>query len=204
MKRLIIFILAALICTNGFAGQPTNAFPRMTFGLEWGGSATLFTSYHFNYICSEGYRLDVEGRDFVCYSNADILGTFGMNITDWLNFSVFSGFEGISSGRRIIPIGGRATFYSKGYSGQGMMLRAGAGLGISASSRSFSTSFGLAGIGYHVPLSRSISLDFIFGYKVYLDTPPVEDIEGGYVPERDIRKDIATYHALNFSIGLNF
>lgn len=203
-KRLTFIILSAFICIGASASSPKNAFPRITFGLEWGYSSTIFTSYHFNYICSDGYRLDNEGRKFMYHSNADILGTFGANVTDWLHVGVFSGYEGITEKRRMVPIGAKVTLSPRGYSSNGLFIRAGGGIGIIPGDHAITTSFGLAGAGYHVALTRDTSVDFILGYKVYVDHPPIEDIEGGYVSERNTRKNIATYHALNFSIALNF
>lgn len=204
MKRLTLILLSAFICITAAASSPKNDFPRITFGIEWGYSATVFTSYHFNYICSEGYRLDNEGRDFIYHSNGDIIGTFGVNILDWLRIGLFSGYEGISEDRRIIPVGAKLTVCPDGYIENGVLFRIGGGMGISPRDRAMTTSFGIVGFGYHVALTRESSIDFILGYKAYIDHPPVEDIDGGYVSERDTRKNIATYHALNFSISLNF
>lgn len=201
MRRALAITVAILLGFRCMASEPA---PLVTFSVEWGYSATLVTSYHFNYICNEGYRIDLEGNEVGFNSNGGLLLTAGFHISDQVRIGIASGYEGINRNNRIIPLECRMTLYPKGYCNDGFVCNADAGFGLRDSFRNISAFCCGMGGGYHVSLSRRISIDFLLNTRMFIDMPPIEDIDDGFVPERNIRKDIARYHAMNLSIALNF
>lgn len=194
----IVFALSSIVSLHA------QRMPFISYGIEWGGTVTFLSSHHFNFICSEGYRIDSEDQEASGQVNGVILAKIGINITDGLQISLYSGYAGIEHNRRIVPIEGRVNYYPKGLGCDGILTSAGAGIGINSSWTGITSSYARIGCGYHIALTGSTGLDFIISYRLCTDRPRIEDPDGGYVPERDIRKDIATYHALKLSIGLNF
>lgn len=202
MRRIIIISLLLLAsCALSHAAQP---FIR--YGVEWGSSGTLFTAKHQNYTVGEGYRVDENHAGWTFIGNAQILADLGVNITPHIAVAAYTGMAGIAEGFRVIPLTMRGTYYFKEMDCDGMLCYFDGGVGFKEiRNPSKICTLLSAGTGYHVALSRSVSLDFLFSARASLDRPDIVDPDSGRkIPESSIRLDQASYYSLNISIALNF
>lgn len=206
MRRYILILLPLLAAVlNASAARPSSV-PFFKYGLEWGTTGTLYTTMHQNYTAEEGYRVD-DNRDYWTYiSNAFFLANIGFNITERLSLGVYSGYSGISTENRIIPLTGRASFYPKGIASDGMVCFLDGGVGFKdIKNPSAVCMLGSLGSGYHLALSRSVSIDFLANLRYALDHPEIIDPDSGKaVPSGHIRRNNASYCSINFSIAINF
>lgn len=197
MKKIQMLILS-LIC---LAAIPANAqLLKPNCGLEWGTGTNIYSAHRYNYISSLGYRTSEyeQGADF--YLNAEILLRAGVQIGRKFNVSICSGYMGIAEDFRTVPVLGMVDFHFKGVMEDGVYVSLNVGKGFVQP-----CSLALAGVGYRTMIGRSSSIDFALKIRETFSRPVIRDIEDGQpVPENRIRRNIATYSALNISISLNF
>ena len=63
----------------------------------------------------------------------------------------------------------------------------------------------MLGGGYRVRLSDTCNLDLLVGLKGLIDRPAIPDpARPGSIPEQNIRRNIAGYCALDFSVAVSF
>lgn len=197
MKKIVL-LLVSILC---LAAAPARAqMFRFNGGLEWGTGSNIYSVHRYNYISSIGYRISEleHGADF--YLNAEILLRAGVQIGRKFNVSLCSGYMGIADNFRTIPVTGRVDFHFRGVREDGFYVTLDMGKGFLQS-----CSLVHAGAGYRTMIGRHSSIDFMLKLRETFSRPVIHDIEDGHaVPENRIRRNIATYSAMNISISLNY
>lgn len=178
---------------------------RFKFGIEWGYSCTFYSWTHFNYICSEGYRINNTSSEGCLISNGFILANFGVNATDRLCLSLSSGFVGVSRKNNVIPINIRATEAFKGNCNDGPLCFAEAGIAFPLSiGRKINQQLMLGG-GWRFAQTNGISLDILGGLRIYHQNPYITDADtGSIVSEQNVRASDALFVSACFGVALNF
>lgn len=174
----------------------------LSYGVEWGYTSTLMHVYHHNYIADEGYRVDLSGIEACYNSNGQIFGHLGVNFAEHYNVSCYFGYIGIKQERHILPLTARATYFLKPYHQDGLLVFADGGLGIHDSSHN--TFIGKAGWGYRLALSSKLNLDFKMSFQIANDHPTVYDPNEQEIQEEFLRRNDATYGAINFNVAISF
>ena len=197
MKKLIISLLVFLSCLVSSAGQEGRAV-RFFYGLEWGYSAVVLISYHYNYTDPEdGYRVDVKETDPYYHSNGMLYLRTGLEFARHLSASLNLGWQGIKQDTRIIPV-----FLRSRDSGALIYLSQGIGLHKDKQYLSF---LGQFGGGYRIALSHKNSIDLLLGMQLCTDAPKVPSgNNGSYIPDEFIRSSKACYGAINLGISISF
>ena len=201
MKKLpVIFLM--LFCATLLlrAGGP-----RFSFGLEWGYTATILKTSQHNYICSEGYRIIDNPVSWWYYSNGSVLANAGLDLNDNINLSAYSGLLGVYSRRWVIPAELRIRWCPAGLSSDGWLIHGGAAATFPTSSL-YETGFrAIAGGGYRLALSNTISVDFLVSLNFTLDSENITDPDTRtLVPRSSITSNSTEYQAVNFSVAINF
>lgn len=204
MKKLIISLLVFLSCLVSSAGQEGRAV-RVFYGLEWGYSAVVLNSYHYNYTDPEdGYRVDVNETAPNYHSNGMLYLRTGLEFARHFSASVNLGWQGIKQDTRIIPVFLRENYHFNGNRDSGALIFVSQGIGFH-SDKKFLSILGQFGGGYRVALSHKNSMDLLLGLQLCTDAPKVPDKENGsYISEEFIRSSKASYGAINLSISISF
>lgn len=166
----------------------------------------MFQSKHQNYTVGDGYRVDDNHAGWTFIGNARILANVGVNVTPHIALAAYSGLTGISKDFRAVPLTLRSTYFIRGMDCDGLLCYVDGGVGFK-NHRNLSDVCTLlsAGTGYHMALSRSVSLDFLISARLTLDSPDIFDPDSGKViPAGNIRVNSARYGSLNLSIALSF
>ena len=203
MKRLSAILLALSISLSAYAGGGGFA-GRFHPGIEWGMSLTPTSFHHYNYLDeSIGFRINDEGWDYHTKLNAFILGSAGFDVTRTFSIAFLSGWQGIESGIRIVPLITRLSFYLSGSENDGMFVYT--DLGIALNRFDKKTNFSQIGGGYRLMLTPGYSLNMRISSRIVYDRPDVWDpTEEDYISERNIKRNDAWYCALNIGFSLEF
>ncbi|MBQ9462934.1 MAG: hypothetical protein IJU68_04680 [Bacteroidales bacterium] len=200
MKKTATIVLSLLVAFSLQARTPV-----FTYGLEWGYTATLLKTGQYNFICAEGYRIIENPVTWRYFSNGSILANAGLNFTDHLNVSAYSGLLGVYSRRWMVPVELRVKYCPAGLDKDGFVLSAGGGVTFPTATLRETGARGVAGAGYRFAIFRKMSVDFTLSLNVTLDHDRITDPDTHqYVSRTEIESNTVQYYALNLSIGLNF
>ena len=204
MKKLIISLLAFLSCLASSAGQEGRDV-RFFYGLEWGYSAVVLISYHYNYTDPEdGYRVDVKGIDPNYHSNGMLYLRTGLEFARHLSASLNLGWQGIKQDTRIIPVFLRECYHFNENRDRGALIYLSQGIGLHKD-KQYLSCLGQFGGGYRIALSHKNSMDLLLGLQLCTDAPKVPSGENGsYIPNEFIRSSKACYGAINLGISISF
>lgn len=206
MKKrfIIISLLLVLVGVGSYARSP---FIR--FGAEWGPSAVLYSSTHLYYTDSDGIAVRENDSGFCFQMNGFVLGHVGVNATNFLSFSVLSGYAGAGKDNRLIPVLLRVTVTPDGFDTDGVFFFLDGGPGFHLTRKDepdvVPAIMADAGMGYHFSLTPSTSLEFALNLKLTCDKELIPDLNrGGYIPAENIKRNSAKYLALCLSVGFSF
>lgn len=204
MKRTTALIIAFLLCFDAFSQQPV-AQRKVAARIEWGGAGGFFMARHFNYICSEGYRVNDEDMGMAGAMNAYFLAGVQTSIGNCFDVAFCLGTEGVWSGRNNLACEICTDWCPRGVTSDGPIMNLAAGAGLSGITPLEMQTIVRLGGGYRFALGNRSGLDFLAGIRGIWDHPSVKDPDTGeYVPGQDVRRNNAVYAALTFSIALNF
>ena len=200
-KKTLLAIILLLA-----ASQLSMAWkPRISYGLEWGYSATFLKTAQHNFICAEGYRIIDNPESWRYFSNGTIIAGAGIDLGNHFNLSLNSGILGVYSKRWVIPAELRVKYCPAGLLSDGFLLQAGGGAVFPTSVLHETGVRGLAGCGYRIAVYKSISIDILLSATFTLDHERILDPDTGqYVYRSDITANTAEYYAVNLSLAINF
>ena len=204
-----IRINRTIIClTLLLASQSLSALsPRFDLYVEWGYTQSLFGKFKYNILSSEGGRLYDSHRGAKFCSNGDLLAGVMMKLGQKNGITFLSGYSGVPSTSRIIPLELRYSYFCKGFENDGFFTFAEGGIGLKIESEfdTFPAYMAVLGSGYRLKLSPGSSIDFLLEMKSIFDRPKIPDPEGqGYVKAENILSNMAYYYGLNLSVALSF
>ena len=174
--------------------------------MEWGYKANAFEWADYNFIADAGMLIHHFYSRPNFNSNAFILAGIGLRTGRRFTTSLLSGFEGVQSGRRIVPLTLREKFYLNGYGNSGFCAYVDGGVGFA---ECFNNGVILAqkiGAGYSFDIGSGVGLNLMLSAQHVLDYPGqvFEEVMERfiYAPElTSCRKNILSFC---MSIGLNF
>lgn len=201
MKKPLILLAVCLLC--GSLQLPARGFHA---GASWGASMNMVRDYHFNWRDDNfGYRIDETGADIFDAFNAWMEGFISQDIGKKHAVSLRSGWQGISKGRRTVPVTLRWDWHFAGNYADGWFVFAGGG---AVFGRLTGTNFSWItgeGAGYRIHLGGGDCLDITASVRSVLDRPRIYDSEEGrYVSGRNTLRNNVWYHALSVGISLSF
>lgn len=201
MKRSASILLLLLFVTFGAEAR----IPHISYGLEWGYTATFFKHADYNFICNEGYRINDNINIWRYFSNGAIMANVGMDITPRLNVSAYSGLLGVYARRWVIPAELRFRFCPSGLDVTGPVFHAGVAAVYPTSTLTDTGARGVLGGGYRFAIYKSLSVDFLLSVNLTVDHDRITDPDTKeYVLRKDITSNVSEYCALNLSVALNF
>ena len=202
MVKRIMLALAMLLGINAVLDARP---PRLSYGLEWGYTATMLKTAQHNFICAEGYRIIENPQTWWYYSNGSILADAGLDIGQHFNLSAYSGIIGVYSKRWMIPAELRLRYCPAGLHSDGFIFQAGGGALFPTATLRETGIRGLIGGGYRLAVYRDISVDLLLSMHLSVDHERIVDPDtGNYVPRMQIAANTAEYYALNISVAINF
>ena len=92
-------------------GAAKRAWPRFTFGIESSYVLTFMNRSHFNFISADGGRRDVKSFSAGLWSNGQFLVHGGVNLTEKVNISLYTGYGGIFVRERMVPVSVRVSWF---------------------------------------------------------------------------------------------
>lgn len=204
-KRLILLTLLLVLTGSGALARS----PFVRFGVEWGPSVVLYSSTHLFYTDRDGITVREDDSGFNSHINGFVLGHVGVNATDFLSFSVHSGYAGVGKDNRLIPVLLRVTAAPDGFDADGLFFFIDGGTGFHLTHNDqpdIDPAFMAdAGMGYHFSLAPSVRLEFALNLKLTCDQILIPDPDrGGYIPAENININSAKYLALCLSVGFSF
>ena len=199
---LLVAVLSVLFA------RPLGAQDRslLRYGVEWGLSASVYNSFHYNYIDGiMGYRIDEEGSDTDCIGNAFAEVYCGTDLSRRLSLTLRAGFSGIARGRRVVPICLRLSWFPAGTCADGFFTLADGGLSFPDFFEAKPAPVFRLGGGYRLLLTDSSSLDIQLCARLCQDHPDIwDEQERHYVETHNVRRSDAAHYALCLSAALNF
>ncbi len=206
MRRAISILLIISIFNISVKARNTEGerFSRLTYGLEWGYSATVFSGYHYNYFAPEGFRMDEFGNSFRCRSNAEAYLNVGYNLSDVWNIAVYAGYAGVSDLHKAIPVSLRGTrFFGNDPAEDRWFAFMDFGTGICLKKPVQEIISGKIGCGFRMSLSPTTGLDFLFAIKT-IYTHPYIYYDGIEIPFDKINRNNAYISSLSLGLALSF
>ena len=209
-KRLIaISILLLSFLSPTKAGEPGGwFFSHFRLGAEWGYSQCFWMNRDYNIISSEGYRIYEKSKGLYMQPNGMVLGRIVFPLSESFELSLCGGYLGAGRDNRLFPLLLRLSWFPSTAHEDGFftLLQGGAACHTPASGGLARMAWLVsAGEGYRIPLGAGLDLDLTVNFRFVSDHPQIPNPEGpGNVPERNIRKNLAEYCALDFSIGVCF
>ena len=205
-KRLTIILLLLVSCWASNARMPEGLWlSRFRFGAEWGYSQCLWLDRDYNIIGQEGYRIYEKSSGLYLQPNGYVLGKVAYPFSDALELSLLGGYLGTGRDNRLFPLLMRLSWY---FREEGFFTHAQGGLAWhTPASGGFAKMAwtAAAGGGWRIGLTSGLDLDFLVSVRYLRDHPHIPNPEGpGNVPESNIRKNLAEYLSLDFSVALNF
>lgn len=204
MRRALVIsaLFLCLPCTLFAGGLFSNG--RFHIGLGWGGSGTVLTAHHYNYLDqSIGFRIDDSGTQFGFRPHGYAELSFVYDAGEHLTLAVAGGYEGLADGRCIVPFKARISYYLSGIYSDGIFLSGESGVPVRK--RAGNAFLVQAGPGYRLALGGGCSMDFKLGVKMSYDHPKVWDpVEEEYISARNILRNNAWYYALTLGVSLEF
>lgn len=201
MKKLLSLVILLLLPSAILkAGTP-----RITWGLEWGYTATMLKTSQHNFICDEGYRIIENPVTWRYFSNGSVLACAGADITEHINLSAYTGLQGVYSRRWVVPAMLRMKWSPSGLRSDGFMLIAGGGHVFPTTTLRETGMETQAGVAYRIAFIRGLSVDLLLTWNFTLDWENITDPDTRkLVPRTNITNNSTEYQALNLSIALNF
>ena len=198
LSALLILIIAASL-------QLTARAPRLSFGLEWGYTGTFLKTWQYNYIYSSGSRIIENDHLWRYFSNGTVMGCAGLDLSEKVNVSAYSGLLGVYARRWMVPVELRARWCPRGLQEDGPIMHVGAAATFPTSTLYETSARVSAGGGYRFKVYKSISLDFLASFTLCGDHEPIVDSDTQeYVPTMNITTNLAEYWGINFAVALNF
>ena len=200
MKKILI-TLALLV-----AALPLEAaWPRISYGLEWGYTGTFLRTYQYNYIYSEGARVIENEAVLWYYSNGSVLADVGVDLGKNVKMSVYSGLLGVYSRRWMVPLELRARWCPSGLDGNGLVTHLGTSVTFPTKPLRESSFRVNLGAGYRVNVYRHINVDFLMSFTLTGDHDLIRDPDTEYhVPSKDISRNYSQYWGINAAVAINF
>lgn len=206
MKKVLLILLISSIFNITVNAEDTGreAYPRFTFGLEWGYVASIHQGYHYYYFAPEGFRVDEIGDSFRYVSNADMYVNIGWNIDKHWNLALYLGYAGAGNLHNVVPVSLRGTRYfgSDPLADRWFaFLDLGSGIGAKIPVQEILA--GKAGGGYRLSLSRDSKLDLLFSARIIYTHPSIyrDDIR---IPKDNIDRNNAWISAISVGMAVTF
>ncbi|MBP5381896.1 MAG: hypothetical protein J6Y45_00930 [Bacteroidales bacterium] len=204
-RRICILFCLLLCCSTAFAGE-NGGRVLVRWGLDWGYGLDVYKYWNINYSDSQvGDRVIDQDATGEAFPNAYFTAKVGLEVTRWLEVSVFSGLMGISEDRKIIPAALQASYFPFGCASSGPMATVAGGMGFNTDFTLSPSVYGMIGGGWRFYLNPVWNLDLILRARISKDAPPVWDRDNNTVvtPEY-VRKNVVITGALEFGIALTF
>ena len=201
---ILLLSFATVAPARVLPGGPV--FNRLRVGLEWGYTQTFFLARSYTYISDDGYRVYEKSVGFHWSANAQILAQAGYILGERSLVSLCAGYMGMGKDNRLLPLALRYTFFPRAVYNDGFFVYGQGGVAWHVHTTAGKTAvLGVLGGGYRVRLSDTCNLDLLVGLKGLIDRPAIPDpARPGSIPEQNIRRNIAGYCALDFSVAVSF
>lgn len=202
MKKALASIFLFFILTA------PSAYAKVKFssGVEWGYKACTYHKYHYNYLSEEGVRINDKGTDNELFSNGEIYGFAGAYVSDYLNLSLYAGFSGIYSDRRVYPVSARASWYFNGRSCDGLKAFVDLGSAFTDTFNRQKLLLGKAAVGYRFALDKDWGMDLNLCVQYVSDHPDkvIDKYAGTVVTESSLRRCDTTNILFGASVSISF
>lgn len=196
--RLIILLLSSCLCL------PLTA-QRVTWSVEWGAAATVYTHHDFQYTTLEGYHIDSHFFNNQFHLNGQLLAYIGLQTSRRFNLAVGTGWQGLQNEIRCLPVSLRATLDLGTPDKNGMLVFLEGGSGFSENLKRKEGDFLKIGTGYRIPLGYGIRLKFMGALQASICHPQLFDIYDNItVDDSHLEYSDRTSGAVVVSMALEF
>jgi len=175
MRLRYIISTIAIASLTAFSMQAGTPVRKFSYGLEWGIAETAWARYDYQYRTLENFRAGKVMDTFESHLNGSVLGFAGINVSRRMNIGIYSGYQGITNGVRIIPAKLKIKYFTGREPGiRGWLLAAGAGIGMNPSEKmDICSNLAEAGFGRRVYVGCGVSMDFTLTLLAGWSHPPV-------------------------------
>ena len=163
MRRIMcILLMFSLFNISVFAQKGCeDAYPRFTFGAEWGAVAEFWSGFHNNFFAPEGYRVNQRGNSFRYRENTDTYVHMGCNLNEKWNLALYVGHAGVDEEEKVLPMTIRGTrFFGTDPMSDRFFTFLDLGSGLCLKRPVQEILAAKTGFGYRISLSRDTKLDF--------------------------------------------
>lgn len=202
-KRVITMMLCLLASASLKAGPPL----RFRYGVEWGYSPQIASSFQYTFLSANGYRVSEGSPDYAFdyFTNAFVMAGAGAEFADYFSLSLNAGFRGLYKDFRVVPVELKFAAFFRGYSHNGPFLTVSAGpcLGekFSWDDRTVTASLGA---GLRACLIDKVSIDLFARCRMAGLSPLPDDPYEGIIPRERLIYSRRGIILADFGLSLQF
>lgn len=202
-KKLIITMLCVMASVSLGAETPL----RVRYGVEWGYSPQLASSFQYTFLSANGYRLSEGSPDleFDYFTNAFVSFGAGVEFANYFSLSLNAGFRGFYKNFRTVPIEAKFAAFFNGYNHSGPFVTFSSGpcLGerFSWDDRAVTASLGA---GLRACLIDKVSIDLFARCRVAGLSPLPDDPYEGTIPRDRLIYSRRGIVLADFGLSLQF
>lgn len=200
--KIAILALALAFAFESFSAAESS---RFRYGVEWGYSAKVASSFQYTIYNSYGSRIsDSQPLSPDYYTNAFVSADIALEFADYFAITLKAGYRGVAKDYRVMPVELQMAVFFKGYEKTGPYVFAGGGAALYNWSFEDQINLASAGAGMRHNLSRKISLDTFLKVNLIGCSPlPVDPYEGTIPREKTIYSRNG-HLSFDLGIALNF
>lgn len=200
MKRgVLLFVLL------GFLSVPAGA-QRLHVGLEWGATGSVYTHHDHQYTTLDGYHIDRHYYDNAFWTNGYVSLQAAWAFSRRFHLALCTGYQGIQTGIRSIPLSLRATVYpGPDLNHRGVLWYLEGGSGFSEDKLKHNADFVRLGGGYRIPLGTGVRLKLLMSFQGSICQPmPYDDYDEVFVDESHLEYSYRTALAVSLGMALEW
>ncbi|MBO6082263.1 MAG: hypothetical protein J6P46_04480 [Bacteroidales bacterium] len=200
MKRgVLLFVLL------GFLSVPAGA-QRLHVGLEWGATGSVYTHHDHQYTTLDGYHIDRHYYDTAFWTNGYVSLQAAWAFSRRFHLALCTGYQGIQTGIRSIPLSLRATVYpGPDLNHRGVLWYLEGGSGFSEDKLKHNADFVRLGGGYRIPLGTGVRLKLLASFQGSICQPmPYDDYDEVFVDESHLEYSYRTALAVSLGMALEW
>lgn len=205
MRKRVIMAMFCLLASASFL--KAEAPLRFRYGVEWGYSPQIASSFQYTFLSANGYRVSEGSPDHELdyFTNAFVMAGAGAEFADYFSLSLNVGFRGLYKDFRVVPVELRFAAFFRGYSHNGPFLTVSAGpcLGERFSWDDGTVTASL-GAGLRACLIDKVSIDVFARCRVAGLSPLPDDPYEGIIPRERLIHSHRGIILADFGLSLQF
>ena len=200
MRRGVLLLMMSCILSVPAGAQ------HLHLGLEWGGTGSVYTHHDHQYTTLDGYHIDRHYYDNAFWTNGYVSLQASWAFSRRFHLALCTGYQGIQTGIRSIPVSLRATVYpGPDLNHKGVLWYLEGGSGFSENKLRHNAEFLRLGGGYRIPIGAGVRLKFLGAIQGSICTPsPYDEYDKIFVDDSHLEYSYRSSLAICLGMALEW